>query len=230
MKMFISILLSLVGISISAAAAEIPFSLESFQQSQKRDEKILLHFHADWCPTCKVQKKVLAKLDSEGKLKGLTVYTVDFDKETAFKKELKITQQSSFVGFYGKVETGRIFSVTNEKDIESFVTEKLQKLTLSDQLKMMNQASKSKLPPEVAKIMTEATDKLKQSHIAEKTLKVGQTMPSFSMTDAQGKTVSLKDYLKKGPVILSFYRGGWCPYCNSQLNNFQQHLADFKVG
>jgi peroxiredoxin len=228
MKILFTVMLALSGLSFSALA-DTPFSAEAFQKSQKADEKILLHFHADWCPTCKVQKKVLSKLNEEGSLKGLTIYTVDYDKETAFKKQLNVNQQSTFVAFYGAVETGRSGGITSEKDIKNFVTDKLQKLTLADQLQMMKAASKSKLPPEVAKVMSDATEKLKQSHIAEKTLKVGQTMPAFSLPDTKGKKVSLKDYLKNGPVIISFYRGSWCPYCNAQLNNFQQHLADFKA-
>ena len=228
MKIIASIILSLIGLT-APAMADMPFSMDSFHQSQKRDEKILLHFHADWCPTCKAQKKVLAKVDSEGSLKGLTIYTVDYDKEVAFKKEMNVTQQSTFVAFYGALETGRVSGITSEQDIKTFISDKLQKLTLSDQLKMMKDASSNKIPPEVAKVMADATEKLKQSHIEAKTLKVGQNMPSFSLPDAQGKNVTLKQYLKNGPVIISFYRGSWCPYCNAQLNNFQQHLADFKA-
>jgi peroxiredoxin len=228
MKFLMSILISLVGLS-SSVMAETPFSLDLFKQSQKNDEKILLHFHADWCPTCKVQKKILSKLEGEGELKGLTIYSVDYDKETEFKKEMKVTRQSTFIAFYGKVESGRNEnSVTDEKDIKSFI-EKLKNLTLSDQLRLMKEASANKVPPEVAKVMAEATEKLKQSHITEKALKVGQNMPSFLLPDAQGKNVALKDYLKNGPVIVTFYRGSWCPYCNAQLNNFQQHLANFKA-
>ncbi len=224
------LLVSFLGAMVWSASAwaEVPFNLESFRQSQKMDEKIVLHFHADWCPTCKSQKKVLSKLNSEGFLNGLTIYNVDYDKESDFKKELKVTQQSTFVAFYGGVETGRAHGISSEADVKSFLSNKLTNLTLKDQLKLMNQASRSKVSPEVAKIMSEATDQLKKSQISEKTPKVGQTMPAFSLPDSKGKTTSLKSLLKKGHVIIAFYRGSWCPYCNAQLNSYQQNLAAFK--
>src|SRR5271156_1816629 len=96
-----------------SALADAPFTKEAFQQSQKNGEKILLHFHADWCPTCKAQKKVLTKLDGEGGLKGITVYTVDYDKETAFKQDMHVTQQATFIAFYGTPETGRVTGITS---------------------------------------------------------------------------------------------------------------------
>ncbi len=212
-----------------SAWADVPFNLESFHQSQKNDEKLLLHFHADWCPTCKAQKKVLAKLAKAGKLSGITIFTVDYDKEVEFKKEMKVNQQSTFISFYGGVETGRISGITREEDIKKFLDTSLVSLELKDQLRLMKEASAAKVPPEKAKILEEATEKLRRDQIVEKALKVGQPMPGFSLPDAHGKKVSLDDLLKKGPVIISFYRGSWCPYCNAQLNGYQQHLAEFKA-
>jgi peroxiredoxin len=56
-------------------------------------------------------------------------------------------------------------------------------------------------------------------------LKVGDTAPEFTAKDQDGKTVNLKDALKKGPVIMLFYRGQWCPYCNKQLSHFSDSLS-----
>jgi peroxiredoxin len=53
-------------------------------------------------------------------------------------------------------------------------------------------------------------------------------MPDFTLSDAHGKKVSLKTLLKKGPVIVAFYRGSWCPFCNAELNAYQQHLDEFR--
>jgi peroxiredoxin/glutaredoxin len=224
---FISALVTILTLGFFAHA-ELPFTKEAFQQSQKSDAKILLHFHADWCPTCKIQKKVLATLDKEGFTKGLVIYTVDYDKETDFKKELNVNQQSTFVAFYGGVETGRSSGITSEADIKKFISEKLVQLTLGDQLRMMKAASSNRLPPEKAKIMADALAELQKSHMEKHTLKVGQKMPDFALPDSKGKTVDLKNLLKNGPVIVTFYRGSWCPYCNVQLNSYQQHLAEFK--
>lgn len=57
---------------------------------------------------------------------------------------------------------------------------------------------------------------------------VGSIAPDFTLPDAQGITVSLSEELKNGPVILSFYRGGWCPICNDQLYAYQQILPEFE--
>ena len=210
------------------AQASQPFTIEAFHQSQKRDEKILLLFHADWCPTCKLQKKVLGKLEQEGALKGLTIYDVNYDKETEFKKEMKVTHQSVFVAFYGAAETGRADSVTDEGEIRQFLNDKLIKLTLNDRLNLIKESMAGKLPPEKVKVMSEALANLKKSQIEKKALKVGQKFPDFTLSNYDGKKVHLKELLKNGPVIVSFYRGSWCPFCNAQLNAFQQHLADFK--
>ena len=56
-------------------------------------------------------------------------------------------------------------------------------------------------------------------------LKVGDTAPDFKVKDTDGKEISLKKALKKGPVVMLFYRGQWCPYCNKQLSHFNDSLA-----
>ena len=55
-------------------------------------------------------------------------------------------------------------------------------------------------------------------------LAVGETAPMFRARDAAGREVGLKQMLKKGPVVLYFYRGQWCPYCNKQLSQLQDSL------
>lgn len=55
-------------------------------------------------------------------------------------------------------------------------------------------------------------------------LKVGETAPAFKAKDANGNEVELSRLLKKGPVVLYFYRGQWCPFCNKQLSQLQDSL------
>ncbi len=59
-------------------------------------------------------------------------------------------------------------------------------------------------------------------------LKVGAKAPDFSLKNPTGKTVKLSGMLKNGPVILTFYRGAWCPYCNLQLHQLKEALPQFK--
>ncbi len=66
--------------------------------------------------------------------------------------------------------------------------------------------------------------------ITEKALQVGNTAPNFVLNNAKGEKISLYSELKKGPVILVWYRGGWCPYCNLTLKAMQDMLPLYKAG
>lgn len=57
-------------------------------------------------------------------------------------------------------------------------------------------------------------------------IKIGQKAPDFELPNAEGKSIVLKSLLEKGPVVITFYRGNWCPYCNLQLRALQARLDD----
>ena len=57
------------------------------------------------------------------------------------------------------------------------------------------------------------------------TVKAGATAPGFTLPDVRGNPVSLADLLRHGPAVVTFYRGGWCPYCNIQLRAYQAILS-----
>lgn len=57
-------------------------------------------------------------------------------------------------------------------------------------------------------------------------LNVGAKMPSFSLKESNGKVVSSKERLKQGNLVIVFYRGAWCPFCNIYLHNLQKRLKD----
>lgn len=59
-------------------------------------------------------------------------------------------------------------------------------------------------------------------------LRVGQVAPDFTLTDAVGRPVSSASLREQGPVIISFYRGAWCPFCNIELRNLQLALPQFQ--
>ena len=59
-------------------------------------------------------------------------------------------------------------------------------------------------------------------------LKVGSRAPDFSLPDAHGNQVRLSSLLEQGPVIVTFYRGAWCPYCNLQLKALRESLPHFE--
>lgn len=58
---------------------------------------------------------------------------------------------------------------------------------------------------------------------------VGDTLPKFSLKDSSGQTVTSKQLLKQGNIVLVFYRGSWCPFCNTYLRKLQSRVADIKA-
>ena len=80
------------------------------------------------------------------------------------------------------------------------------------------------VPPQVIEVMHRATDALIASGDAGRALKAGAPAPDFTLPDAAGNTVALAELLARGPVVLSFYRGVWCPYCNMELQALQEVL------
>jgi len=64
------------------------------------------------------------------------------------------------------------------------------------------------------------------SGIAEKSIKQGDSFPSFVLPNANNEDRSLSGFLSAGPLVISFYRGAWCPYCNLEINALQKRLPD----
>ncbi len=98
--------------------------------------------------------------------------------------------------------------------------------SLAKKLSDLAEASKNKTPPEKKIIMNDAIEKLRLTHIAENSLKVGDKIPQFTLLDVKKNPIDSSALLKKGPLVIVFYRGGWCPYCNLQLRDLQGHLKD----
>jgi peroxiredoxin len=101
-------------------------------------------------------------------------------------------------------------------------------VSLKDELDAFRSDFMAKVPPEIRDAMTRADMKLASSAIAEDAIEVGDQAPDFRLPDARGGYVRLRNLLAKGPVVLSFYRGGWCPYCNLELRALQRALPEIK--
>jgi peroxiredoxin len=80
----------------------------------------------------------------------------------------------------------------------------------------------TKKSPEASKTFEEGIAQVAATGIVEKAPKVGDKVDMFELPNASGKTVKLADLLKNGPVVLTWYRGGWCPYCNVSLRSLVQ--------
>lgn len=70
-------------------------------------------------------------------------------------------------------------------------------------------------------------EKISATGVTERAKKVGDRAPVFALPDAQGVTVRLTELLARGPVVVTWYRGEWCPYCNRHLAELQARRAEF---
>jgi peroxiredoxin len=82
------------------------------------------------------------------------------------------------------------------------------------------------IPADVLKLMDRQTQELLDADVLKNVPAEGSKATEFSLPNAHGKSVSLSDLLRTGPVVISFYRGNWCPYCNIALRSLQQALPD----
>lgn len=80
--------------------------------------------------------------------------------------------------------------------------------------------------PEFMKKVDALMAKAKAFEQGDEALQVAQTAPDFALPNQEGETISLSKLLEKGSVVVSFYRGSWCPYCNLQLRALQAHLDE----
>jgi peroxiredoxin len=78
-------------------------------------------------------------------------------------------------------------------------------------------------------ILTADMDRVRAAGTVDNALKVGQSAPVFTLPDAFGNQVSLQALLAKAPVVVSFYRGEWCPFCNLELRAFEQALPKMRA-
>ena len=84
-------------------------------------------------------------------------------------------------------------------------------------------------PPAAVGVIQNWISELSQSGIAARSLRVGQTALNFALPNAHGQTVRLSDLHAHGPVVVMFYRGAWCPFCNLALRAYQEVLPEIKV-
>lgn len=77
--------------------------------------------------------------------------------------------------------------------------------------------------PDLAELVAAMVERMRRDGTVPG-IPVGERAPSFSLPDANGTRMSLDDRLDEGPVVLSFYRGAWCPICNTELAALQEAL------
>jgi peroxiredoxin len=99
-------------------------------------------------------------------------------------------------------------------------------MPLKEQLAEYRASWYQRVPAERQAIMQRHIEQLRNDAIARTMLKTGDRAPAIVLGNAKGETVDVGTLLKNGSVIITFYRGGWCPFCNFELKAFQEVLPE----
>ncbi|WP_444943952.1 peroxiredoxin-like family protein [Microbulbifer sp. ZKSA006] len=102
-------------------------------------------------------------------------------------------------------------------------------MSLQEKLDAFKEVFKKQAPEGAFEAFARSSQELADSGQAERSVKVGEKAPDFALQDSDGNEVVLKELLAKGPVILTFYRGVWCPYCNIELQALEEVAEEIKA-
>ena len=95
-------------------------------------------------------------------------------------------------------------------------------------LKELRDNLSNMLPAEALQVFDTDAEALQENYTSILKLQKGDKAPDFTLTNAVGETVNLYEVLKNNRVVLTFYRGTWCPYCNLMLAQYQSILPEIK--
>jgi peroxiredoxin len=99
-------------------------------------------------------------------------------------------------------------------------------MSLQSELDAFKVTWTARVGPAVAQMMAEDSAALLPQAVAA--LKVGDKFPTLSLPDHLGRPIDLETLAAEGPLVVTFYRGGWCPYCNLELRAYQKALPEFE--
>ena len=99
-------------------------------------------------------------------------------------------------------------------------------MALQDKLDAIGASFAGRAPPHIIASMKRATADLVATGQASRALQVGDRAPDFTLPGPDGNDVSSRDLLARGPLVITFYRGVWCPYCNAELQALQDALPE----
>ena len=102
-------------------------------------------------------------------------------------------------------------------------------MTLQNKLNTFQTSWEQRVGDEIVTTIAFDNDALRQSGIVERALGTGAKFPDLTLTNAVGGQSRIYDKLASGPLVVTFYRGGWCPYCNLELRAYQGALADIRA-
>ncbi len=98
--------------------------------------------------------------------------------------------------------------------------------SLTDSIKVFQEKLLPTIPKDTIQTLHSEMRKLIANGIAETSINVYSHFPDFALPDANGELLTLDNFLSQGPLVISFYRGAWCPYCNLEINALQKSLPE----
>ncbi|KAL4875696.1 redoxin domain-containing protein [Aspergillus karnatakaensis] len=101
-------------------------------------------------------------------------------------------------------------------------------MSLTDQLNGVFTRFKENAPDAAKLPILEANAQFAKTFDLTQTIQVGDNLPPFRLPNALGEEVSSTDLLARGPLLITFYRGSWCPFCDLAVQSLQRHLSDFQ--
>jgi len=101
--------------------------------------------------------------------------------------------------------------------------------TLGEQTARVRDEFIASLPASDKEIVVQASMDLMASNIADAAIRVGDTAPDFELPNSTGSRLKLSEALARGPMVLNFYRGGWCPYCSLEFRALQARLPEMRA-
>ncbi|GLR70255.1 peroxiredoxin-like family protein [Agaribacter marinus] len=99
-------------------------------------------------------------------------------------------------------------------------------MSLNEQIRESIASFRENLPPELVSLIEQGAGEISAMAIVEHAINVGDKVPDFTLKDRNGSYRSLTEYLTDGPLVITFYRGVWCPFCNMQLAAYNAVLND----
>jgi len=101
-------------------------------------------------------------------------------------------------------------------------------LSLREEIRKFQNTMMENTPRELLKKLQKSRDSIITNNSKINFLKENDEIPIFSLPDQTNNVISLDSLLEKGPLVITFYRGGWCPYCNLELQSLQKYLNEIK--
>jgi peroxiredoxin len=102
-------------------------------------------------------------------------------------------------------------------------------MSMEDELEEQRRRAYAQRSPEERKVRADAVAEVADAKSAVQALGTGEVVPEFRLPSITGAVVESRELLGRGPLVISFYRGGWCPYCNIELRALQGRLPEIEA-